>query len=293
VDAGAGWASGAASVLLCQPADTVLTRLQVAKAVPSAGASTLMRNPALTHVTRVLSEGGAKALWRGSVPMVGVVPFQNALLFVGYGFGERWGKRLAAESDGPNATASLLPVMAGGVAGGVLQSFVVSPMELMKIRQQTIGGSLAATAQSIRAGIGAPALWRGLNATLMRDGMPHGVWFVTYEWSKQKLLSHTSNTSDDPPMWVPLSAGAFAASVAWAVGYPFDPIKTRIQAAASAGGQVPSVTQVASQMMQETGGNFFKAFYRGFGLKLARAVPGSAIGFLTYEEVAKVLNNKF
>jgi hypothetical protein len=83
VDAGAGWASGAASVLLCQPADTVLTRLQVAKAVPSAGASTLMRNPALTHVTRVLSEGGAKALWRGSVPMVGVVPFQNALLFVG------------------------------------------------------------------------------------------------------------------------------------------------------------------------------------------------------------------
>jgi solute carrier family 25 carnitine/acylcarnitine transporter 20/29 len=98
------------------------------------------------------------------------------MLLCRYGFGERWGKRLAAESDGPNATASLLPVMAGGVAGGVLQSFVVSPMELMKIRQQTIGGSLAATAQSIRAGIGAPALWRGLNATLMRDGMPHGVW---------------------------------------------------------------------------------------------------------------------
>eukprot|EP00873_Tetraselmis_striata_P003893 jgi/Tetstr1/424157/TSEL_014763.t1 len=281
VDAGAGWASGAASVLLCQPADTILTRLQVASATPSIaaqipGGSGAVRNPALTQASRVLMEGGTRALWRGSAPMTMVVPFQNALLFVGYGVGERWGKKMAAESDDPHASASLLPVMAGGFVGGVLQSFVVSPIELMKIRQQTLGGSLAATARSIRTSIGAPALWRGLSATLLRDGMPHGVWFASYEWSKQKMMPRTESASQDsaeaaPPMWVPLTAGAFAATVAWAVGYPFDPIKTRIQAAAAAGGRVPSVSETASDMLRETGGNPLRAFYRGFGLKLARA----------------------
>ena len=40
----------------------------------------------------VLRRGGNLALWRGATPLIALVPFQNALLMVGYGAGERWGR---------------------------------------------------------------------------------------------------------------------------------------------------------------------------------------------------------
>ena len=53
---------------------------------------------------------------------------------------------------------------------------MVSPAELLKIRQQAHGGSMARSAAALGADLGTPMLWRGLGATLLRDGMPHGVW---------------------------------------------------------------------------------------------------------------------
>jgi len=73
----------------------------------------------------------------------------------------------------------------------------------------------------------------------------HGVWFVAYDWAKRHLTDLAAargagaGTGDpgDPvgapppaPAAVPVVAGAFAATMAWGVGYPFDTIKTRIQA---------------------------------------------------------------
>ena len=59
-----------------------------------------------------------------------------------------------------------------------MQSFVVSPVELLKIRQQAHGGTLARSLTALKTNVGTPVLWRGLGATLLRDGMPHGVWSV-------------------------------------------------------------------------------------------------------------------
>jgi hypothetical protein len=82
VDMWAGWVGGAASVLVVQPVDTTLTRLQATavRVTPGGGASGVS---ARAMLQRVVAEGGARALWRGSVPMTVVVPMQNALLFAG------------------------------------------------------------------------------------------------------------------------------------------------------------------------------------------------------------------
>jgi hypothetical protein len=32
----------------------------------------------------------------------------------------------------------------------------------------------------------------GSGATLLRDGVPHGAWFVAYEWSKRHLAELTA-----------------------------------------------------------------------------------------------------
>ncbi len=101
-----------------------------------------------------------------------------------------------------------------------------------------------------------------------------------------------------------------------AVGYPFDLIKTRIQAinAVSSTASVEpvnlSIWAMARQIMSEGGAivssaattgstataattavfpNVF-ALYRGFGWKLVRAIPASMIGFTTYEFVVAQLH---
>eukprot|EP00307_Rebecca_sp_RCC1486_P014129 CAMPEP_0119432550 /NCGR_PEP_ID=MMETSP1335-20130426/48009_1 /TAXON_ID=259385 /ORGANISM="Chrysoculter rhomboideus, Strain RCC1486" /LENGTH=317 /DNA_ID=CAMNT_0007458377 /DNA_START=51 /DNA_END=1004 /DNA_ORIENTATION=+ len=290
IDIAAGWVAGAASIFASQPLDTVLTRLQ--QAPPTSRPSAVARE--------VRATGGVRALWRGAAPLVGVVPVQNALLFAGYGAGERFAKYLAAP-EGTGAAACqggsqlqyYAAVFAGGCSGGVLQSFVVSPVELVKVQLQLGrgsarhgGGSVLACAHEVYATVGVPAFWRGLSATLLRDGVPHGVWFASYEWSKLGLEEANRRADGVAPAdAVPLTSGAFAATLAWLVGYPADIIKTRIQGASMTAGGVPapSVLETARALVREANGNVWRAFYRGFGLKLARAVPMNALSFVVYE----------
>lgn len=141
--------------------------------------------------------------------------------------------------------------------------------------------------------------WKGLGATLLRDGIPHGVWFVSYDVAKTKLASYRAEDDDDDDdktsnrrrtekeIVVPMVSGAFAAATAWGVGYPFDLIKTRIQAGTGRG-----VVSTARDLVREAGGRVIQGLYRGFTLKLLRSIPASAIGFLTYETAVKVLSGR-
>mmetsp|Transcript_12505 Transcript_12505/g.22638 ORF Transcript_12505/g.22638 Transcript_12505/m.22638 type:complete len:82 (+) Transcript_12505:642-887(+) len=78
-------------------------------------------------------------------------------------------------------------------------------------------------------------------------------------------------------------SGAFAATTAWVVGYPADLIKTRIQAGSGNG-----IMGTTRDIINESG---WRGLYNGLTLKLLRAVPASAIGFLTYESAAKMLTS--
>jgi solute carrier family 25 carnitine/acylcarnitine transporter 20/29 len=287
VDAAAGWISGAASVVASQPIDTVLTRLQLAP--PSVRPASLF--------DELRREGGLRSLWRGTSPLTWVIPFQNALLFAGYGMGERAAKYLqserAAATGGADAgPSSLVPIFVGGVFGGVAQSFIVSPAELVKVHMQAEHGmrpalGLVGGASQAYSTLGTAALWRGLGATLLRDGLPHGVWFASYEAAKRALAERARAAgaagTPVPADAVALTSGAFAAVVAWSVGYPADIIKTRIQMPRPPTAPPPTIARVAAELLAEHGGQPLRAFYRGFGLKLLRAVPMNALSFVVYE----------
>jgi len=293
----AGWVSGATSVLACQPMDTVLTRYQAGQAVAT-GELRLA-----SSVKGLAREFGIGSLWRGSSPMIGVVPFQNALLMGGYGIGKQYSS--SRSEEGNTKGHDLLPVFVGGCAGGILQSFLVSPVEWIKVHQQTglaskqmTGSSSSTTSLAKTLLRHKDSLWhRGLTATLLRDGIPHGVWFASYEYCKVQLLRascseegfSSSSGGYYDTVTVPLISGAFAATTAWAVGYPFDIIKTRIQVTKD---MPQSVVQTAKQLVAEADGNVLRGLYRGFGLKLARSIPASMIGFLTYEVVSSGLTQK-
>lgn len=103
----------------------------------------------------------------------------------------------------------------------------MSPVELIKVAQQCAGG-LTTTTTTATAGSASLSMqrvvqsvgstpWCGLNATLLRDGIPHGVWFATYELTKDVMLSSTSNETtslkdviavdESIPVAVPLVSG--------------------------------------------------------------------------------------
>ena len=269
VDFIAGWASGAATVVALQPVDTLLTRSQ-------AGLVEMNGRSWTVSARSMAGTFGAKSLWRGSSPMMSAVPLQNAILMGGYGIGQNYVERREHKNT------RLMAIFVGGCVGGVFQSFLMSPVELMKVNQQC---QLEQSARTVGTNVLRQAfttdIWRGLNATLLRDGIPHGVWFLSYEMLKdslgQKLGEDTAT--------VPLVAGAGAATVAWAVGYPADLIKTRQQAGSSKLG----ILATGKEIIAEANGNVIKGLYRGFSLKLVRAVPGSMIGFSVYELVKKQL----
>jgi solute carrier family 25 carnitine/acylcarnitine transporter 20/29 len=260
IDLIAGWASGGCSIFASQPIDTILTRKQAGNAFRSNN----------------FLQGNLTSLWRGSSAMIGTIPLQNGMLMAGYGYGKRF-----TENMRPNDV--LLGVFIGGCSGGLVQSFLMSPVELIKVNQQVAGKSLTSAATLVYTNIFSRFGWKGLQATILRDGIPHGVWFASYEWCKAKMeaMEHFQGSKTA----ISLSSGAFAAATAWGVGYPFDIVKTRIQASL-----VPkSVWQTALEIMRESRGNPVSALYKGFSLKLAKAVPASAINFFVYETVADKL----
>ena len=173
----------------------------------------------------------------------------------------------------------------------------MSPVELIKVAQQCSnnknGYAMISAAQHI---VTNRTVMSGLNATLLRDGIPHGVWFVAYDVSKVTLISYTTPTPfatvETVPVSVSLLSGAIAATIAWVVGYPADLIKTRIQAMSTASlghcqpsGHTMGIVETAQQLIREADGNIWNGLYRGFGMKLVRSIPASMIGFTVYESV--------
>ena len=349
IDFTAGWISGGISTLAIQPVDTILTRMQANvsihhhNVVPSTSSSTLNKVTQVSSATSsatsasaamvvrptsifrsMISNFGITSLWRGSSAMIGAVPIQNAVLMTGYGYGKRWTTGSDDDDVDNNDSSSsrsdvFLGVFMGGCVGGILQSFVMSPIELIKVTQQVIGKSGLAATSSVISGLFKPttftsssssssgsatttiSAWRGLGATLLRDGIPHGVWFASYEYAKVELTKYKQqndinnndnerrNTSSEDEIVIPMLSGAFAATTAWGIGYPFDLIKTRIQAGTSSGGIISTAKDI---IKESPDGRAFYGLYRGFGLKLIRSIPASAIGFLVYETAAKALSSR-
>jgi len=95
--------------------------------------------------------------------------------------------------------------------------------------------------------------------------------------------------------WAPLVAGAAAGIIGWTVTFPFDVLKTRLQASTITGDTLTSASarprtdmglgllwRTARKMYTESGG---RAFYRGLAPTLVRAVPVNMAVFGTFEGV--------
>ena len=90
-----------------------------------------------------------------------------------------------------------------------------------------------------------------------------------------------------PRPWVPLVAGAAAGVLGWIATFPFDVLKTRLQAGTNTRADAADVGlgtswRTARRMYDESGG---RVFWRGLVPTLVRAIPVNMAVFGTFEGV--------
>ena len=134
----------------------------------------------------------------------------------------------------------------GGVAGAA-QSFICSPMELVKLRLQmqknptemfhwTTSASAGrvysdpwdATKKIIKQD-GLRGYFKGLELTLLREVPSFAAYFATYEYLCNVIVRNSTATMDDLSPLALCFAGGISGINAWVVSYPVDVVKSRMQ----------------------------------------------------------------
>lgn len=159
-----------------------------------------------------------------------------------------------------------------GVAAGLAQSVVCSPIELVKTRQQLLpgsGGPLHCVGGVLRTE-GLRGLFRGLASTALRDSPGCGVYFAAYE-----LMTRGNEPAS---MLRVLTAGGLAGAVSWVVSYPVDVMKSRLQMD-GANGTERRYRGLVDCFRQSVHTEGVSVLVRGMSSVLIRAFPTNAACF--------------
>jgi solute carrier family 25 carnitine/acylcarnitine transporter 20/29 len=271
------------------------------------------------------------SLWAGIGPPLVMASIVNASVFVTYGTTTRlWDEYNDSSNQNSipatTATSSLTRnAICGGIAG-IASSIIVCPVDLVKTKLQTASGrssisssstsssfsssfSSYQTTKEIYTNYGIRGLYRGLLTTVYRQFPSFVIYFGSYDVIKTTLLQHQQQLQQQN-LLASIIAGGIAGSLSWAIIYPIDLIKTRIQSlpppttattltGCSSGGAATSyyhliktehimIQSITTSIISQHG---WKALYSGFGITILRAFPVNAVIFPTYEVALATLQH--
>ena len=175
-------------------------------------------------------------------------------------------------------------IIAGAVTGAV-QAAATAPIELAKIRLQ-IQGRDCKTLHQHRKYKGAiqtilkiqeeesfRGCFRGFTAVLMRDIPATGIYFGSFHYLNTLLIPE-GGSLDTLCFYHLLLTGGLSGVMSWALVYPIDVLKTRIQAEGIIPiGRYKSNYDCFLVSCREEGLGWF---FRGFGATMLRAFPVNA-----------------
>lgn len=282
VDFFAGGVGGAGMVMMSHPSDTVKLLLQAGKYKSSFQClKDMLRQPL--------------SLFRGMSFPLAATPFMNAVVFWSY-----TGSlvRIQPESEG----ARMWTVAAAGAAAGAVTTLISCPVELAKIQLQMqappgirFEGAASATRrfngpidvlnQAVHRG-GVGALFQGVGPTFYREVFGYGAQFVGYEVVLKYMRSCRGGPLDcrDNTVFEKLMAGGLAGMVSWLASYPFDVVKSVIQARPLGHGRLVSdgAMALAKHIVRTRG---WRGLWAGIVPCLLPSFPANAVGFVLYELV--------
>lgn len=214
-------------------------------------------------------------------PLIGVATI-NACLFGVYGHLMDWQRELYGEDR-----HYLWNVFIAGCGSGLVNSIISCPSELAKIQLQNqvkerrFRGPWQCF-QEIYRTHGLLGCYRGMGATILRETPSYGVYF----WCFEGLRGWYGN-GDDRNGWRLMAAGGISGVLGWLSTYPFDVVKTRIQAMLISSNAPYSSFGMLHQIATKEGP---RALFKGINATIIRAFPTNAVIFYTYAWSMNYLN---
>lgn len=132
---------------------------------------------------------------------------------------------------------------------------------------------------------GSRGFFQGATPLVFRDIPGFAVYFASYEILLDALSQRKSRIDMQPLATV--FAGGLAGMISWFSTFPFDGIKSRMQADGNKGLFIYKGTADCFLQTYRAGG--LKSFYAGLGPCLLRAFPHNAVLFLVYNLVSNWL----
>ena len=153
---------------------------------------------------------------------------------------------------------------------------ISTPGELVKIKMQADNekfNSMLKMGFDIYKKSGVYGLYRGFCVSINRDFISYGSYFWTYYmlrdyWEENNNFNHFKQ----------FCAGGIAGVVSWIIGYPFDPMKTIIQADTNK--KHMTQLEVVKIIYRQSG---IIGFFRGLNPVLLRAFISHGVVFKTNE----------
>ena len=327
----AGQIGGMFGVLAGQPADTIKVLMQtqkkrkIARSISRIDRRVPLRPswrhreliseklPQYTSISRaildVYSRDGLRGFYRGVGYPILATGTQKALAFgVSSSVIEFHRQRRAAAAALPTTTTTttttttipprphLVDLISAGVAAGITNTVLCTPVDQLKIAQQTrlpTPLSFTRTASSLIHNFDHSlqhSLFGAWRVTLLRECVGYGFYFSFYEVLTRNVLSFTHREQSTPLMH--FMCGGLTGSSMWALYFPIDAVKSRQQAAIS---RFRGRTQSKNVL---TGVQLFLkmwhtrpiSLYRGLTPALLRAFPAHGSIFLGYELTMKILS---
>eukprot|EP00455_Lapot_gusevi_P050693 TRINITY_DN7406_c0_g1_i9.p1 TRINITY_DN7406_c0_g1~~TRINITY_DN7406_c0_g1_i9.p1 ORF type:complete len:210 (+),score=50.00 TRINITY_DN7406_c0_g1_i9:38-667(+) len=176
---------------------------------------------------------------------------------------------------------------------GVAQAFATNPMSVVNARiatqKKSDGEKYTSTLDcmmKIYGQHGFAGFFSGLGASLILVTNP-AIQFVVYERLSLMMRTLEANRLGKQPHTIVLSPfqtflfGALGKALATVVTYPYQMLKSRLQASS---GPYQGIWHATTTIHREEG---FGAFYRGLGAKFAQTVLNSAFMFTFYESMLR------
>lgn len=216
----------------------------------------------------------------------------------------------------------ILDVAASGGLGGALSGSLISvgstPFELVKVRRQleySIAESKGqrivkppSTMQAVREIYnlgGIRALYTGFRLHCLRDTLGTALYFFEYDGLRHIMGRLPSGEQGQTPSWMPIHnslvpfvCGSVAGVSSWALIYPLDVVKTKVQQRALAGTPPRGLRETLHRLIRGPDPDAPKPIlvglariYRGLGVSALRSVTTHGLLWTLFDVTASYIDN--
>lgn len=281
-----GSLAGIVQVLLGQPLDMMKVRMQT---------KPLEYKTLIQTGKKILQSEGPFGFYKGTLSPLCGISFCVAIQFSSNEAAKNFfmNRNYSVKSNKDPTKLSLLQYIYSGIFAGFCNSFVMSPVELFRIKMQVQSKDSAVQyngtvecAKKIFQNYGIRGVYQGLCSTILRECPAYAIYFGIYETLMQRSLNKYNSKSEIPLLHI-TTYGALAGVFLWVGTFPFDVIKSRIQADNIQDRKYKSILQTFNHIVKENG---VGGLYKGLPPCLVRAPFTNAATFLTFEIASKHLN---